>query len=156
MMRNLCWLLLLLLWCLLWLACRWRHLPSSPSQSTAATACVQRLLKPRTPDDCPACRLQSTLPGANTPPHPAVTPWRAVKSRRGTPKRINTHGFACPNHACRYYRISDAQVHAPLWRWHPRAMRAHPDVAVPIVSHHLQYTAQYPALLPQNGVPPRR
>jgi IS1 family transposase len=111
-MPNLCWLLLLLLWCLLWLAWSWRHRRSSPSQNAAATACVERLLKPRTPDDCPACRLQSTLPAATTPPHPAVMPWRAVKSRRGAPKRINTHGFACPNHTCRYYRISDAQVHA--------------------------------------------
>jgi IS1 family transposase len=111
-MPNLCWLLLLLLWCLLWLAWTWRHLPSYPSQNTAATACVQRLLKPRTPDDCPTCRLQSTLPAATTPPHPAVTPWRAVKSRRGAPKHIDTHRFACPNRTCASYRITDAQLHA--------------------------------------------
>jgi IS1 family transposase len=35
-----------------------------------------------------------------------------MKSRRGAPKRIDTTGFACPNHSCAYYRISDAQIHA--------------------------------------------
>jgi IS1 family transposase len=41
-----------------------------------------------------------------------VRPWRERKSRRGAPKRIATHGFACPNRTCDYYRITDAQVHA--------------------------------------------
>jgi transposase-like protein/IS1 family transposase len=41
-----------------------------------------------------------------------VRPWRELKSRRGAPKRANTEGFACPNRACPYYRISDAQLHA--------------------------------------------
>jgi IS1 family transposase len=41
-----------------------------------------------------------------------VTPWRALKSRRGAPKRINTQGFACPNRTCAYYGITDAQIHA--------------------------------------------
>jgi IS1 family transposase len=39
-------------------------------------------------------------------------PWCEVKSRRGAPKRIDTEGFACPNHQCRYFRITDARVHA--------------------------------------------
>ena len=112
MLPESCWLVLLLLWGLLWLAWTWRYRTCAPSETTTVTACVQRLLKPRTPDDCPACRRQSALPVANTPPPSAVTPWCEVKSRRGAPKRINTHGFACPNHACPYYRISDAQVHA--------------------------------------------
>jgi IS1 family transposase len=41
-----------------------------------------------------------------------VTPWSAIKSRRGARKRINTQGFACPNRQCTYYRITDAQLHA--------------------------------------------
>jgi IS1 family transposase len=41
-----------------------------------------------------------------------VTPWSAIKSRRGAPKRIATQGFACPNRQCTYYRITDAQLHA--------------------------------------------
>jgi hypothetical protein len=35
-----------------------------------------------------------------------------VKSRRGAPKRIQTEGFACPNHQCLYCGITDAHIHA--------------------------------------------
>lgn len=41
-----------------------------------------------------------------------VRPWSEVKSRRGAPKRVNTEGFACPDEACAYARITDAQIHA--------------------------------------------
>ncbi len=41
-----------------------------------------------------------------------MRPWRDLKSRRGAPKRIATDGFACPNPACLYRGIDDAQVHA--------------------------------------------
>src|SRR5207248_4050777 len=41
-----------------------------------------------------------------------VRPWREVKSRRGAPKRVNTEGYACPNQKCRYFGITDAQIHA--------------------------------------------
>jgi IS1 family transposase len=30
----------------------------------------------------------------------------------GSPKRVNTEGFACPNQQCPYYEIPDAQIHA--------------------------------------------
>jgi IS1 family transposase len=71
-----------------------------------------RLLKPRCPDDCPACRLASTpLSGGGPAPAP-MRPWREVKSRRGAPKRINTEGFACPNPQCRYFGNTDVQIHA--------------------------------------------
>ena len=46
------------------------------------------------------------------PVPPPVRPWREVKSRRGAPKRVNTDGFACPNHQCPYSGITDAHVHA--------------------------------------------
>ncbi len=73
---------------------------------------VQRLLKPRTPLDCPACRLCCT-PWSGVRPAPTpVRPWREVKSRRGAPKRVNTEGFACPNQQCPYSGITDAQIHA--------------------------------------------
>jgi hypothetical protein len=46
-------------------------------------------------------------------PAPApVRPWCEVKSRRGAPKRIDTQGFACPNHLCPYFGITDDQIHA--------------------------------------------
>jgi len=41
-----------------------------------------------------------------------VQPWREVKSRRGAPKRINTEGFACPNHQCQYFGTTAAHIHA--------------------------------------------
>jgi transposase-like protein len=73
---------------------------------------LHRLLKPRTPDDCPACRLASTPSlGGGTVPAP-VRPWSEVKIRRGAPKRIPTEGFACPNRQCLYFGNTDARVHA--------------------------------------------
>jgi hypothetical protein len=100
--------LVVLLACSTWL---WSH-QRSRRRTAAVTVTLQRLLKPRTPVDCPACRQQTT---ARTPPTATrmlVTPWRELKSRRGAPKRIDTDGFSCPNRTCRYYRITAAQVHA--------------------------------------------
>jgi len=71
-----------------------------------------RLLKPRTSPDCPACCQSSPrASGAGPAPLP-VRPWSEVKSRRGAPKRIDTEGFACPNHQCPYFGITDASIHA--------------------------------------------
>jgi IS1 family transposase/transposase-like protein len=80
------------------------------SRAGAVHPMVQRLLKPRTPRDCPACCLSSTCSAVEGPS--PVRPWREVKSRRGSPKRIDTQGFACPNHQCPYFGITDAHVHA--------------------------------------------
>ncbi len=95
---------LALLWRLDWL-----HLQPSPSQAGRRRTLVQRLLKPRTPLDCPLCRLSSS--GVRPAPAP-VRPWCEVKSRRGAPKRVNTEGFACPNQQCPYFGITDAHIHA--------------------------------------------
>ncbi len=102
-------LLCLLLRCSLW----WLH--PAPVQSRAAAkmrSTLHRLLKPRTPDDCPACRLASTSSSGGGPAPTPVRPWREVKSRRGAPKRIDTEGFACLNHCCPYFGITDAHIHA--------------------------------------------
>ena len=104
------WLLLVLvLACLVWM---WSRHRQSPAQRTPAHVRLERLLTPRTSADCPACRQQMTGPPASAPALPPVQPWRELKSRRGAPKRILTQGFACPKQACRYYGITDAQVHA--------------------------------------------
>jgi len=71
---------------------------------------VHRLLKPRTPLDCPICRLCGTPSSGGG--QATVRPWHEVKSRRGAPKRIPTEGFACPNPQCSYFGISDVRVHA--------------------------------------------
>jgi len=103
-----------LLLCLLPLCSLWWPHPA-PVQSRAAAkmrSTLHRLLKPRTPDDCPACRLASTGSSGGGPAPTPVRPWREVKSRRGAPKRVNTEGFACPNQQCPYFGITDAQIHA--------------------------------------------
>src|SRR6266702_867425 len=84
-------------------------LPHSRAREMHLT--VHRFLKPRTPLDCPACRLSSTLSSGVEPAPFPVLPWREVKSRRGAPKRIDTQGFACPNHQCPYFGITDAHIH---------------------------------------------
>jgi IS1 family transposase len=108
-----CSLIIVLLLGLLWVIVPWvhRHHAAHLDQSSA-TASGHRVLKPRTPDDCSACRRESIRSLAALPPPPAVRPWREHKSRRGAPRRIPTDGFACPNRACAYYRITDAQIHA--------------------------------------------
>ena len=110
-----CWIVLLLVVALTWLTWIWRRLRSQ-GHTAAVTTTVQRLrpegTRPRTPDACPACRQLVATPISTTSLRPAVTPWRELKSRRGAPKRIDTAGFACPNRACAYYRITDAQIHA--------------------------------------------
>ena len=98
---------LVLLWRLDWFPLR---LPSSRGEAKRST--LHRLLKPRTPDDCPACRLASTASVGGGPASEPVRPWREVKSRRGAPKRVNTEGFACPNRQCSYFGNTDARVHA--------------------------------------------
>src|SRR5215469_12958760 len=89
--------------------------PPGPVQSRAAAKLrsrLHRLLKPRSPRDCPACRLASTVSSDGEPAPAPVRPWPEVKSRRGAPKRVNTEGFACPNQQCAYFGITDARVHA--------------------------------------------
>jgi hypothetical protein len=100
---------LLLSLVLLWRLC-WLYLQPSHSRGGAKRSTLHRLLKPRTPDDCPACRLASA-PSSGGGPAP-VRPWREVKSCRGAPKRIDTEGFACPNQQCRYFGVTDADIHA--------------------------------------------
>jgi len=100
-------LLLALLWRLDWFPLR----PSS-SPGGAKRSRLSRLLKPRSPDDCPTCRLACTPSPSVRSACAPVRPWREVKSRRGAPKRVNTQGFACPNQQCLYFGITDAQIHA--------------------------------------------
>ncbi len=89
----------------------WPH--QSPARLAAAKrTLLHRLLKPRSPHDCPACRLASTLSPMVVPAPAPVRPWNEVKSRRGAPKRVNTEGFACPNRKCPYFGITDAHIHA--------------------------------------------
>jgi IS1 family transposase len=104
--------LIIALLCVLWLSVRLARRHHAHLERPSAKPIHHRLLKPRPPDDCPACRRQHAPPTAGPTRPPAPRPWREFKSRRGAPKRISTDGFACPTHACVYHAITDAQVHA--------------------------------------------
>jgi hypothetical protein len=93
---------------LLWRLC-WLFLQPSHSQAGSRHTPLYRLLRPRTPLDCPLCRLCSS--GVRSVPAP-VRPWCEVKCRRGAPKRVNMEGFACPNQQCLYFGITEAHIHA--------------------------------------------
>ena len=105
---------LLVVCLLLCLVLLWRHdwLHHQPSHAQAGRRrpLVPRLLKSRSPDDCPACSHAYTAPSGAGPA--TVRPWSEVKSRRGAPKRIPTEGFACPNRQCAYFGNTDAHMHA--------------------------------------------
>ena len=91
----------------------WSHPgPAKPRAAPKIRTRLHRLLKPRCPHDCTACRLASTPSSDEGPMLPPVRPWREVKSRRGAPKRVNTEGYACPNPKCLYFSITDAHIHA--------------------------------------------
>jgi IS1 family transposase len=117
-------LIVALMFCALWVMFLWYRALRPQMDRPAATTTVQRLLKPRTPRDCPACCHQLALPPAAAAPPPSVRPWSERKTRRGAPKHIATDGFACPNHACAYHGITDAQVHAVVGNgWHGKTER---------------------------------
>jgi IS1 family transposase/transposase-like protein len=107
----------LLVVCLLLLLARlgrldWFSLRPSSARGRAKRSTLHRLLKPRSPDDCPVCRLGSTASVGGGPAPLPVRPWSEVKSRRGAPKRIPTEGFACPNRQCSYFGNTDARERA--------------------------------------------
>jgi IS1 family transposase len=104
--------LLVLLLCVLWLVWLWRQRQPPQSRPAAVRTTLQRLLKPRTPDDCPACREETASALIERPTPPPVRPWSEVKSHRGAPKHIATLGFACDKRACVYFGITDASIHA--------------------------------------------
>src|SRR6266702_2780386 len=153
-------LLLLLFFLMLSLAWLWHlslsyHCPPH-SRTVALHTTVQRLLKPRSPRDCPACCLASTLSSVVEPALPPVRPWHEVKSRRGAPKRVNTEGFACPNRKCPSSGITDAHLHASCWGWQAWPCRAHPDVSRPCLPHHFQCSTPHSLVPFENPLSPDR
>jgi hypothetical protein len=90
----------------------WLQLQPSHSREEAKRSTLHRLLKPRCPDDCPACRRASTASWGRELASTPVRPWREVKSRGERAIRVNTAGYACPNQKCLYFGITDALIHA--------------------------------------------
>ncbi len=102
---------------LMWLVemvASWR-LPGSTPDKPILQAKGERVLRPRTPDDCGLCRAEAgptVGDEAVAQCEREVRPWKEVKSRRGRRKRAKTEGYACPNKECEYYGITDASIHA--------------------------------------------
>ena len=117
---------------------------------------AQRLLQPRTPLDCPACRLSCAHSSGMGPAPAPVRPWREVKSRRGAPKRVNTEGFACPNQQCPYFGITDAHIHASFWGWQAWPGRTDPDLSLSVLPHHVHCSAPHSPIPSENPLAPDR
>ena len=99
MAGDICLFISALVVCELWLIVLRDRLHHHHADTSSAMATRQRLLKPRTPDDCQECRHVALSPSASPSP-PFVGPWRELKSRRGAPRRIPTDGFAYPKPLC--------------------------------------------------------
>jgi len=95
-----------------WLCHRYRLHHGPAHGKGGGRSLLPRRLKPRTPLDCPACCLSASRSSSGRFEPVSVRPWQEVKSRRGAPKRVKTAGFACPNRACVYYGMTDAEIHA--------------------------------------------
>src|SRR3954454_22964329 len=61
----------------------WLRRRGHPPQPRATP--LARPWRPRTPNDCPACRARGAGPPRAAPPAPPVQPWRERTSRRGAP-----------------------------------------------------------------------
>jgi hypothetical protein len=104
-----------------------------------------RPLKPRTPNDCQHCRVSATIPDTQTT-RPPIRPWRELKNRHGAPKRIDTHGYACPNPDCLYFGITDLEIHALVGDGHHDVHAAIQDLRCQACSHKFsvrRHTALY-------------
>jgi transposase-like protein/IS1 family transposase len=117
-------LILLLLWMFVWGHClhalltRWRGRPQRTKREWAP--------KPRTPDDCPTCRLEQRLALRDT--QRTARAWRDVKSRQGRPKTHDTDGQACMEPSCEYYKDTDGTHHALRWDGTRNKSEATPSV----------------------------
>jgi hypothetical protein len=117
---------LVVLLTLVWGASAWRRL----RRTSAVLSDVRpsRRWHPRTPDDCPCCRLAVSDCGRQASEPPSVRPWVEIKSRRGAPKRRPTAGYACPTPTCPYFGIADERLHALIAYGYHGASERIPDL----------------------------
>jgi hypothetical protein len=133
----------------------WSHQGPSHSEKRLPSLVLRRL-KPRSPLACPLCCRSSADSSGQELSSRAVRPWRESKSRCGAPTRVMTEGFACPNAACQFSGITDAQIHAASGRWQAWASRAHPDLSRPCLSDDLQRAHSHSLVPPENTLPADR
>ena len=151
---------LLMFFLILTLAWLWRHgwLPLQPShfKTGAVRTTVHRLLKPRTPDDCPVCRLATTPSlGVGSAPGP-VRPWREVKSRRGA-RHPDTHRrLRLSQPTMRVLRDHRCSPPRAGWRWQAWPGRTHPDLSLSVLPRHLQCPTRHALVPVENPLPAGR
>src|SRR5512142_2805284 len=127
---------LMLCLALFWYLC-WFPLRLSSSSGKAKRSTLHHQLKPRSPDDCPACRLASTTSSGGEPAPLPVQPWSEVKSRRGArhPDRHRRLCLSMP--AVQVLREHRCALACAGWRWHTWPCRADSDLSVSGLPHHV-------------------
>jgi hypothetical protein len=150
-------LLLLLASFLLLCALCWPY--PGPAQSRTAAkirTTVQRLLKPRTPDDCLACRLATTASSGEGP-----VPADVASLARGEKPAGSSQAQRHPG-----LRLSQPKLPL-LWhhrctptcaggRWHAWPSRAHPNLSRSCLLYHVHFQAPHPLVPAENPFPPDR
>src|SRR5262249_5690115 len=121
----------------------WFPFQPSSSRGGAKSSSPPRLLKPRTPLDCPACCHSSPVSTGAGPSSQPVRPWCEVKSRRGA-RHSHTH---------RRVRLSEPAVLVLCahrrsrtragGRWQARPCRADPVGSLPSLPHHVQCSTRH-------------
>lgn len=74
---------------------------------------LPRHWRPKSPTDCPNCRLEAQIEMEPEPQERAAA-YAVSKSARGRKKQLATEGWACPNTSCKYYSETDASRHAVI------------------------------------------
>jgi len=71
------------------------------------------MFRPKSEKDCPYCRLAaaSNVPLPPDCPH-VILPWDQAKGKGGPKKSVATEGYFCSNPACRYFGVTDPDIHA--------------------------------------------
>lgn len=146
---------LLLSLALLWRLC-WYPLRPSSSKGEAIHSRAHRLLKPRRPHDCPACRLASTPAlGAG----PAATPVRPLvrDQKPAGSTEANTHrGLGLSQPAVHVLRDHRCPRSCLGWRWQAWPCRTDPDLSLPGVPYHVHCPAQHGPVPFENPFAPDR
>jgi hypothetical protein len=128
----------------------WLHLRPSASRGRAPRSRLHRLLKPRCPDDCPACRIASAASSGVEPVPALVRPWREVKSRRGARHPGKYRGICLSQPAVpllRHHRCSDPRSRR---RWQTWPSRADPNVSRSCLPYHVHCQAQHSPVQVEN------
>jgi hypothetical protein len=139
---------------LLWRLC-WFHLRPSSSRGGAKRSRLQHLLKPRCPDDCPACRLASTPSSAGGPAPADVASLARGQKLPGSTQAREHRGFRLsqpPVPVLRDHRCSRPRLGR---RWQAWPCRANPDLWLSGLPHHLHCPTPHPFVSSETPFPCR-